>query len=134
MTSSLILRHISQLLLPAALVFSVYLLLRGHNEPGGGFVGGLIAAAGLTMYALPRGQATLIAMLRVPPQSIAGLGVLLTLSSGVAALATGQAFLTHHWMFFDSGFALGTPLVFDIGVYLAVLGSVLTFLNYYLES
>jgi len=133
-TGSLILRYVSRLLLPAALVFSIYLLWRGHNEPGGGFVGGLIAAAGFTVYALPRGRATLAAMLMVPPQSIAGLGVLLALSSGLASLLAGKPFMTHQWLFFESGFALGTPLAFDLGVYLVVLGAVLTFLSYYLES
>src|SRR5690606_6588875 len=114
MTGSLILRYISRLLLPAALMFSIYLLWRGHNAPGGGFVGGLIAAAGFTVYALPRGRATLASMLVIPPQSIAGLGVLLALSSGLASLLAGQAFLTHRWLFFPSGFALGTPLAFHL--------------------
>lgn len=134
MTGSLILRYISRLLLPAAVVFSIYLLWRGHNEPGGGFVGGLIVAAGITAYALPRGRTTLASLLVFPPQAIAGTGVLLALSSGVASLLAGEAFLTHRWVFFESGLALGTPLLFDIGVYLVVLGAVLTFLSYYLEA
>ncbi len=134
LTGSLILRYVSRLLLPAAFAFSFYLLWRGHNEPGGGFVGGLIAAAGVTAYALPRGRSTITALLRIPPQSIAGLGVLLALSSAMPSLLARQAFMTHQWLHFESGFALGTPLAFDLGVYLVVLGAVLTFLSYYLES
>lgn len=133
MNNSLILHFISRLLLPIALVYSAYLLWRGHNEPGGGFVGGLIAAAGFTVYALPRGKAPLTNILMISPQTIAGSGVLLALSSGLASLLAAQPFLTHKWIFFPSGFALGTPLMFDLGVYLAVLGGVLTFLSYYLE-
>jgi multicomponent Na+:H+ antiporter subunit B len=134
MTGSLILRNASRLLLPAAIIFSIYLLWRGHNEPGGGFVGGLIAAAGVTVHALPRGRSTLRTLLQAPPQRIAGVGVLLSLSSGLASLVAGEAFMTHRWHFFKSGFAVGTPLAFDLGVYLVVFGAVLTFLSYYLES
>ena len=133
MNNSLILQVISRMMLPIALVYSVYLLWRGHNEPGGGFVGGLIAACGFIMYALPRGQTPLAKILLVPPQGIAGLGVLMGLSSGLAALVDGQPFLTHQWKFFPSEIAVGTALLFDIGVYFAVLGTVLTFLSYYLE-
>lgn len=133
MKYSLILQVVSRTILPIALVYSLYLLWRGHNEPGGGFVGGLIAAAGFIMYALPRGQTTLKKILVLPPQTIAGIGVLLALSSGLASLLAGQPFLTHQWIFFSSGIALGTALLFDIGVYFAVLGTVLTFLSYYLE-
>lgn len=134
MNNSLILHFISKLLLPAALVFSIYLLWRGHNEPGGGFVGGLIAAAGFTVYALPRGRTAVARGLIIPPQQIAGAGVLLALLSGLPALFFGQSFLTHQWGTIPSGLVLGTPLLFDLGVYLAVLGSVLTFLVYYLEQ
>jgi multicomponent Na+:H+ antiporter subunit B len=131
--NSLILQVSSRLILPVALLFSIYLLWRGHNEPGGGFVGGLVAAAGFIVYALPRGRDSLMRLLVIAPESIAGSGVLLALSSGLFSLLTGQPFLTHQWMLFSSGFAVGTPLVFDLGVYLAVVGAVLTFLGYYLE-
>jgi multicomponent Na+:H+ antiporter subunit B len=131
--NSLILQVSSRLILPVALVFSVYLLWRGHNEPGGGFVGGLVAAAGFIVYALPRGRVSLMKLLVIPPEAIAGSGVLLALSSGLMPLLTDQPFLTHQWKFFTSGIAIGTPLAFDLGVYLAVVGAVLTFLAYYLE-
>lgn len=131
--NSLILQVSSRLILPVALLFSIYLLLRGHNQPGGGFVGGLVAAAGFIVYALPRGRAALIKLLVIAPESIAGSGLLLALSSGLLSLATGQPFLTHQWMTLSNGFAVGTPLAFDLGVYLAVVGAVLTFLGYYLE-
>jgi multicomponent Na+:H+ antiporter subunit B len=121
-------------LLPVALLFSLYLLWRGHNEPGGGFVGGLVAAAGFTVYALSRGREALLRALRCPPVAIAGIGLLLALVSGLPALFGQAPFLTHQWQIWDSGFALGTALVFDIGVYLSVLGAVCAFVGFYLGT
>jgi len=130
--NSLILRTSSRLVLPAAMIFSIYILLRGHNEPGGGFIGGLIAAAGIAVHALPRGRESLLRTLRVSPKTLIGAGLVLALLSGLPALLLGTAYLTHQWPFPALG--LGTTLVFDVGVYLCVVGSVLTFLAYYLES
>ena len=131
--NSLILRTSSRVILPAALIFSLYVLLRGHNEPGGGFIGGLIAAAGIAVHALPRGRDALMALLRVSPKAIIGAGLALALVSGLPALWLTEPFLTHQWAF-PGGIALGTTLVFDVGVYLAVIGAILTFLSYYLEN
>lgn len=130
--NSIILRTSSRLVLPAAIVFSIYVLLRGHNEPGGGFIGGLIAAAGIAVHALPRGRDSLLRTLRVPPKALIGAGLMFALVSGLPALLLGTAYLTHQWPFPVLG--LGTTLVFDVGVYLCVVGSVLTFLSYYLEN
>lgn len=132
--NALILRVCGPLVLPLALGFSLYLLWRGHNEPGGGFVGGLMAAAGFVIYALPRGRGELLRLLRLPPGAIAALGLFMALGSGLPGLLVGQPFLTHQWKVWDGGFAIGTALMFDIGVYLAVLGSVLVFLLYYLDD
>lgn len=122
------------LLLPLTIAFSIYLLWRGHNEPGGGFVGGLVAASGFVFYALPRGRVALLATLRWPPLSIAAVGLLLALSSGVPGLLNSEPFLTHQWYIWASGLALGTALLFDIGVYLVVLGSVCAFVDYYMDK
>lgn len=132
--NALILRTVTPLILPVALAFSLYLLWRGHNEPGGGFVGGLIAAVGFTLVGLSRGREAMLSALKITPQAIAGIGLLFALSSTVPALFAGQAILTHHWFEAQNGFAIGTTLLFDIGVYLAVLGGVLTLLSYYLED
>ncbi|MFA7664864.1 MAG: MnhB domain-containing protein [Burkholderiaceae bacterium] len=132
--NDLILRLAGRFLLPMALAFSLYLLWRGHNEPGGGFVGGLIGAAGFTVYGLPRGRSRLLAALRWPPAGIAGCGLLLALLSGIPGLLSGAPFLTHQWRIWEGGLALGTALVFDMGVYLAVLGSVCAFVSFYLDE
>lgn len=130
--NSLILQTTSRLILPAALVFSIYVLLRGHNEPGGGFIGGLIAAAGIAVHVIPRGRIALIEMLRVWPKSLIGVGLLLAIVSGMPSLLLSEPFLTHQWPF--ASLPIGTTLIFDAGVYLVVIGSVLTFLSYYLEE
>ncbi len=131
--NSLILRTSSRIILPAALIFSLYILLRGHNEPGGGFIGGLIAAAGLAVHALSRGRDALIATMRIAPKPVIGIGLGLAILSGLPALLLGRPYLTHLWIF-PGGFGIGTTLIFDIGVYLAVIGSMLTFLQQYLED
>ena len=130
----LILRSASRVLLPVALVFSIYLLLRGHNEPGGGFVGGLVASAGLTVHGLATGRERLLAAMRWSPRVFAGVGLVLAVLAGVPALMLGQPFLTHQWYSGPGGLALGTTLIFDLGVYLAVLGAVTGFVSHYLPE
>jgi multicomponent Na+:H+ antiporter subunit B len=111
------------------LLFSVFLLWRGHNEPGGGFIGGLVAAAGIIVYGLAEGPAMMRKLLRVDPRSLVLIGLLVTVVSGILPLLQNNAFLTGMWLFIgatetDKGLALGTPLIFDIGVYLVVVGGV----------
>jgi len=129
--NSLILRTTSRAILPAALIFSIYVLLRGHNDPGGGFIGGLIAAAGIAVHAIARGRDALSSLLRASPKVYIGVGLAFAIVSGMPALLSGEPFLTHLWPW--PGFAVGTPLIFDVGVYLVVIGAVLTFLSYYME-
>lgn len=131
---SLLLRTAGPVILPIALVYSLYLLYRGHNEPGGGFVGGLIMAAGLAVHALPRGRGALLAMLRLHPRVYGAAGVLLAFAAGLPALVSGEPFLSHRWIEIPGGPVIGTALAFDLGVYLAVVGAVLTFLSAYLED
>lgn len=127
--NSLILSTISRLLVGLMLLFSLFLLWRGHNEPGGGFIGGLVAAAGLIVYGLAEGPALMRKLLRVDPRMLVLVGLLLAIVSGILPLLQNSAFLTGLWLFIgatetDKGLALGTPLLFDIGVYLVVVGGV----------
>ena len=124
MKPSLILRTSAPLLLWLPLAVSLYVLLRGHNEPGGGFVGGLIAASGILFFAVARGADAAERTLRLPPISLAAGGVLIAALSGVPGLIAGDAFLTHIWTFPKLGveLPLGTTLIFDVGVYLTVIG------------
>jgi multicomponent Na+:H+ antiporter subunit B len=119
----------ARFLLPLLLLFSLFLLLRGHHEPGGGFAGGLVAAAAFTLYGLATDAAAARAVLRVPPRHLIGAGLLLALASGLVPLAAGQPFLTGSWVSLPLAgerIEIGTPLVFDVGVYLAVIGVTLT--------
>lgn len=128
MTPSLILRTSAPLLLWMPVGASVYVLLRGHNDPGGGFIGGLVAAAGLIFLAIARGREEALRVMRAPPVSWCGAGLLVALASGLPAWIDPSAgFLTHRWWFPDAGVTLplGTALVFDIGVYLTVIGTVM---------
>jgi multicomponent Na+:H+ antiporter subunit A len=112
-------------------VLSVLILLRGHNEIGGGFVGGLTAALGFALISLADGTDRARAMLRVHPISLAGAGLFLAVASGLPGLFLHGDFLRHLWLEIDVfGIQIkqGTTLLFDLGVYLVVLGAVLSFL------
>lgn len=126
--NSLILGTAAKYLLPLLLLFSVYLFLRGHNDPGGGFVGGLVASAAVSLYAfaygVPRARRTVL----VDPRSLIGVGLLVALTSGLIPLAFGEPLMTGMWLPFPLPVAgtIGTPVTFDLGVYLLVLGVTLT--------
>ncbi|WP_323846530.1 MnhB domain-containing protein [Microbulbifer magnicolonia] len=128
--NSPILQGATRILAALILLFSVYMLLRGHNEPGGGFIAGLIASAALILFALAWGVAEARASLRVAPAKLAAAGGLLAGGSGAVALLSGLAPFTGLWLFIGGGddgkgLPVSTVLAFDIGVYLAVFGSVL---------
>ena len=129
--NSLILRIGTRYLVGLLLIFSIHMLLRGHNEPGGGFIGGLIGATGFVLYAIACGTEDARAALRVAPERIAMAGLGIALAAGVAAVLFGDAFFTGQWLFLgatedDKGLPLSTVLVFDIGVYLVVFGAILS--------
>jgi multicomponent Na+:H+ antiporter subunit A len=121
--TSPIFRTAARLLMPLLLLFSVFLLVRGHNEPGGGFVGGLIAAAAFALYGIAFGVQRARQALLVRPMTLLGAGLLIAMVSGVPAVLRGQPFLTALWV--STPVALGTPVLFDIGVFLVVAGVVL---------
>ena len=125
MNDSLILRTSAPLLLWLALPVSIFILLRGHNAPGGGFLGGLIASAGLLLHAIARGREAALRTMRLSPVALCGAGLLASLASGLFGLILpGTPYLTHQWWFPAGGIALGTTIIFDLGVYLAVVGTV----------
>ena len=126
---SIILRTAARFLLELLLLFSVFLLLRGHNEPGGGFVGGLVAAAAYILYAIAYDVPSTRAALRLAPDAIIGVGLLMALGGGLMPVLLGRPFLTGVWADVWPGAGvlyLGTPLLFDAGVFVAVVGVVLT--------
>jgi multicomponent Na+:H+ antiporter subunit B len=127
--SSLILRAATRFLMPLLLLFALFLLLRGHNEPGGGFVAGLVVAAAFVLYAIAYGVDASRRALLVDPTLLLGFGLFVALASGIPSVLLGRPFLTALWTSFGSEpavFHFGTPFVFDVGVFLAVIGVVLT--------
>lgn len=109
------------------LAASIWVLLRGHNEPGGGFIGGLIAVSASILWAVARGSEA--ARRRLPlrdPLILGATGVLLAALSGVPALLFGDAYLTHLWATLPlvvTDLKVSTVLIFDLGVYLCVWGA-----------
>ena len=127
--TSLILRTATRFLMPLLLLFALFLLLRGHNEPGGGFVAGLVVSAAFVLYSIDSGITSCRRALLVSPSRLLGVGLLIALASGFPALAAGRPFMTSLWISVGVPPAtvdLGTPLLFDLGVCLAVIGVVLT--------
>lgn len=131
--NSMIFAAFSRILFILMLAVSVYVLYRGHNEPGGGFVGGLIAAAGFATLALARGVDVARATLRLEPMTVIGLGILAALLGGLPGLWLDGSFLTHQWAVLG-GVHIGTTLLFDIGVYLVVLGGILSLILRFYEG
>lgn len=123
-TQSLILTTATRYLLPLLLLFSLFLLLRGHNEPGGGFVGGLVAASAFALNAIALDVQETRLLLKVEPRVLIGVGVLISALSGAIPMLTGKPFLTALWLEQPLPVLgkVGTPFVFDVGVYLLVLG------------
>lgn len=122
--SSLILSTMVRPLFAVMLAVSLFILFRGHNEPGGGFVGGLVAASAFAILAFADGVERARRLLRVSPVEIIGAGLALAIASGVPGLVTTGSFLTHLWL--DAGpLKLGTTVIFDVGVYLVVSGGMM---------
>ena len=108
------------------LAASVWVLLTGHNEPGGGFIGGLVAVSATVLWGVAHGSAA--AERRLPLGDsiwLAAMGVGVAAVSGLHALWGGQDFLTHAWGSLPLGFTtlkVSTVMIFDLGVYLCVWG------------
>jgi len=119
--NSLILRTLAPVITLLMIVFSLLVTLRGHNSPGGGFIGGLLAASGVALYALAFGVVAARRMLRVHPLKIAAAGLIISALSGMASALYGVPYMTGLW--FDIGIDVSTVMSFDIGVYLVVVGA-----------
>lgn len=119
--NSLILRTLAPFITGLMLVFSLFIMLRGHNSPGGGFTGGLLAASGVAFYAIAFGVAPTRRLLRIHPLSIAAAGLILSAVSGLVSALYGVPYMTGLW--FGIGIDVSTVMSFDIGVYLVVTGA-----------
>lgn len=131
--SSVVLEAAARLLGPTILVFSIYLLIAGHGRPGGGFVGGLVAGMAFVLRYLPGGRRELATALPVRPSVLLGGGLGLAVATGAAGWTSGGEFLRGEVLHVSApvvgDFDVPTSLFFDLGVYLLVLGLVLTILT-----
>jgi len=107
------------------ILFSVFILLRGHHHPGGGFIGGLVASSGFALYGFAYGMPEARRVLFFDPLKMIGVGLLTAVSSGLLSPILNQdPFMTSLWgeTSYPALGKLGTPLMFDIGVFLTVIG------------
>ena len=123
---SIILQIAARHMRPLLVVLSLIVLYRGHNEPGGGFIGGLMFGAAYILYAMAFGVVKTQKSLFFNPINLTATGLFVALLSGIPALLLGDSFMTGEWYTFFTQTAfelkLGTPLLFDVGVYFAVAG------------
>ncbi|MDR9468112.1 monovalent cation/H+ antiporter subunit A [Marinospirillum sp.] len=123
---------VSQSLLPLALLVSVYIFLRGHNQPGGGFIAGLITSVAIIQQYIAQGVDFVKQRMRIDYQWVVGSGLFIAVLTGLGSWLFGRPFLTSWFDYFDpplvGKFELASAMLFDLGVYLTVVGATLLIL------
>ena len=123
---------VTRVLMPIAVVVGIYIFLRGHNQPGGGFVAGLVIAIALLMQYMASGFAWTQERKKIEYHTMIGLGVVIAGLTGAGAWLWGQPFLTSAFTYIHlppvEEFELATAMLFDLGVFLTVLGAVMLML------
>ena len=121
---SIILETVARFLTPLLVLFSIFLLLRGHHEPGGGFAGGLLASTAFALFMISSGRKEASHALPFDARMLIGGGLLVAFIAAAFGLFQGQPLLTGVWIAVPEGETphYGTPLLFDVGVFLVVSG------------
>jgi len=127
---SFILRKSATMIALIVQIFAVYLFFRGHNQPGGGFIAGVASAIGMLLIFFANGRAFVPRICPYDPLRLAAWGLAVATASGLAGLVLSGAFMTqYHYKESDfpvlGSLYLGTPLLFDLGVFMVVLGVIL---------
>ncbi|WP_368858663.1 Na(+)/H(+) antiporter subunit B [Oceanobacillus saliphilus] len=129
-SNDVMLQTFARILILIILTFSIYLLLAGHNNPGGGFIGGLMTASALLIMYLAFDMKMIKKAIPFNFITMIGVGLLLAVGTGIATMLLGYPFLTQFFDYFHlpilGEVELTTALPFDLGVYLVVVGSALT--------
>lgn len=131
--NDVILRTVSKVVIFIVVAFSWYLFSAGHNEPGGGFIGGLMTAAALVLLSMAFGMDVTRNVIPVQFRKVTAVGLLIALLTGIGSLVLGVPFLSHTFghrelpLLGDT--ELATAVLFDLGVYLAVVGVTMTIIN-----
>jgi len=136
---SLIFVTCNRLIVPLMIVLSIILLLRGHNMPGGGFVGGLLIASAYALVGMAEGTTKARRIVGIKLHMLIGIGLLLATLAGVLGMALGGSFLQGVWTKvplpgLSEPLKVGTPVLFDIGVMIAVCGVVLMMIFYLAQA
>ncbi len=120
---------LTRVMMPVALMTGFYIFLRGHNEPGGGFIAGLVVSIAVVMQYMASGFSWASARLRYPYHGIIGAGVLVAGLTGIGSWFVAKPFLTSDFTYVRippfQEFELATAALFDLGVFLAVVGAVM---------
>jgi multisubunit Na+/H+ antiporter MnhB subunit len=128
MRRSLILDVVVRAEFHALLVVALYLLFAGHNQPGGGFAGGLVAGAAITLRFVSAGPEVVRRLIRVAPTTLLGVGLMASLTAAAVPLLRGRSLLDHGKVTVSAPLLgeakLTSTLVFDAGVFLVVVGLV----------
>lgn len=123
----------TRVLMPIAMLVGVYIFLRGHNQPGGGFVAGLVVAIALLMQYMASGFSWAQERQRTEYHVLVGFGVIIAGLTGAGSWLAGRPFLTSNFGYFTippiEKFELATAMLFDLGVFATVLGAVMLMLN-----
>lgn len=124
MYDSIILRTVAKVMLPVLLLVSLFMLVRGHNLPGGGFIGGLLASAAIILQIVALGPDRARAIIPVNYLELAAFGVAFAAVWGLLGLFAGDPYMQAFWIAqpLPGIGKIGTPFLFDIGVYLTVIG------------
>lgn len=136
---SLVLATVARGVLPVTALFALYLLLRGHDEPGGGFIAGLVTAAAIVLQGIAFGVEDTRRLVAPVVRPAIGAGLTIATLTGFVALFYGDPFMTHYHtklgLVGRRGYLhLNTALFFDIGVYLAVVGVAATLLGVFVTA
>lgn len=128
--NDLILRSTTSLITFILLGFAIYLLFAGHNSPGGGFVGGLTTSAAFLLMYISFGQKTVDKILPIDFIILVPIGLMIALLTGLGSFLFNESFLTQTFGHFNlpilGEVELATAMIFDIGVFLTVLGTTMT--------
>ncbi|MGB1234130.1 MAG: monovalent cation/H+ antiporter subunit A [Planktomarina sp.] len=120
---------LTRVIMPVVLMVGFYIFLRGHNEPGGGFIAGLVVSIGVVMQYMASGFNWTSSRLRYPYHGVIGAGVLIAGLTGIGSWFFGKPFLTSDFTYVRippfNEFELATAALFDVGVFLAVVGAVM---------
>ncbi|MCM3634191.1 MULTISPECIES: monovalent cation/H+ antiporter subunit B [Paenibacillus] len=115
------------------MTFSIYVLFAGHNNPGGGFIGGLITASALVLLYIAFDLQTVQEVFPVDYKKLAATGVLVSVLTGVGSLVLGVPFLSQTFKYVELPFLgnteLTTAMIFDLGVYMCVVGTTMTIIT-----